>query len=67
MVLEVYHKILIISPGFIFVQKVFLVGWRNFGRAYFRRGFLLEGLLHFKMGCAWEKKKQHKTLKKDNI
>ena len=44
-----YCKIPIISPGLIFVQKAFFAGL-IFGRAYFRRGLLLEGILRFKMG-----------------
>ena len=42
-----YRKIPIISPGLIFVQNLRLFCW-----AYFRRGLLLEGILHFKMGWA---------------
>ena len=49
-----YHKIPIISPGLIFVQKAFLMGL-FFGGAYtlyFQRGLLSEGILHFKIGLA---------------
>ena len=47
-----YHKIPIISSGLIFVQKAFFFAGLIFGGAYFRRGLLLEGILHFKMGWA---------------
>ena len=43
-----YRKIPIISPGLLFVQRVFL--WTYFREAYFRRGLFLEGILRFKMG-----------------
>ena len=34
-----------------------------FGGAYFQRGLLLQGILYFKMGWAWQyKKKKPKTL-----
>ena len=39
-----YCKIPIISPGLIFVDGLIL------GGAYFRRGLLLERILHFKIG-----------------
>ena len=45
----IYHKIPIINPGLIFVQKAVLPGL-FFGGAYFWRGLLLEGILRFKMG-----------------
>ena len=44
-----YRRIPMISPGLIFVQKVF---WLIFGRAYFLRCLLWEGILCFKMGWA---------------
>ena len=46
-----YCEILIICPGLIFVQKAFFAGL-ILGAAYFRRSFLLEGILRFKMGRA---------------
>ena len=46
-----YHKIPIISPGLIFVQKGCFAGL-IFGGAYIRRSLLLEGILRFKMGWA---------------
>ena len=48
-----YCEIPIISPGLIFVQKTFS-GEFIFGGAYFWRDLLLEGILHFKMFCAWQ-------------
>ena len=54
-----YHKIPIISPGFIFVQKAFSLGLFSgeliFGGAYFWRGLLWEGILHFKICLACHK------------
>ena len=47
-VVAIYRKIPIISPGRIFVQS-FLPGI-IFGRAYFLRSSLLEGILRFKVG-----------------
>ena len=46
-----YRKILIISPGLIFVQNAFLLGLSS-GELIFGRGLLLEGILRFKMGWA---------------
>ena len=46
-----HRKIPIISPGLIFVQKAVLLGF-IFGGAYFQRGLLLEGILHFKKGLS---------------
>ena len=45
-----HRKIPIIT--LIFVQKAFLFAGLIFGRAYFRRGLLLEGILCFRMGWA---------------
>ena len=39
------HKISIISPGLIFVQKAFLLG-------LFSKGLIIEGILRFKMAWA---------------
>ena len=44
---RVHCKIAIIIPGFVFVQSAFF-GGLIFGGAYFQRGLLLEGILHFK-------------------
>ena len=42
---QTYRKILIISPGLLFVQREFLVGLFSGGGG---GGLLLEGILHFK-------------------
>ena len=44
---QIYCKIPIISPVLIFVQRLF--SWAYFRVAHFRRGLLLEGIMHFKM------------------
>ena len=50
-VIYTYHKIPIISPGLIFVQKAFLMGLFS-GRLNFGGALLLVENLHFKMGWA---------------
>ena len=51
-----YHKIPIISPGILFVQKVLVVGLffgeLIFGGLYYQKALLSEGILRFKMGWA---------------
>ena len=46
-----YHKIPIISPGLIFVQKAVLLSLFS-GELIFGEAYLLEGILRFKMGWA---------------
>ena len=47
-----------ISPGLVFVQKAF--AGLIFREAYFQRGLLSEGVLHFKMGLAYQTAKNIK-------
>ena len=37
----IYHKIPIISPGLIFVQKTVLLGLSTFGRSLFSEGLII--------------------------
>ena len=57
-----YHKIPMISPGHIFVQKAFC--WAYFRGSLFLEGLIIGGNFAFQNGLGFQdKKKQLKTLR----